>query len=96
MKVVHVIFERRHEAEVIGLLHREIAVPGYARLDGVALAREVERPGRRAYRSDDHNSLIIVVCADEIADRILQGVKGLRGRVEQGVRAYSMSAQEAA
>ena len=92
---MHVIFESRHEPEVIGLLHRDAAVHDYLRLDGVCVSREVERQDRRAYRSDNRNSLISIICADDIADRILHGVAALRGRLGCGVRAYAMPADEA-
>jgi len=95
LKVVHVIFEARHEAEVIGLLHREVAVPRYMRLDDVAIAYEVERQGRRAYRMDGRNSLIVIVCTDEVAGRIVRGVAAVGKRVGDGVSAYAMPAEQA-
>ena len=78
----------------MGLLHREIVVADYARLDNVVLAREVARQGRRAYRMDDGNHLIIVVCADDIAARVLQGIAGLRERPGGGIRAYAMAVEQ--
>ena len=94
MKVVHIIFGAHQEAEIIGLLHREIAVPDYLRLDGVTVAHEIERQGRRAYHSDDRNTLIVVVCEDDMAERIVQGVAALTRRVEHGLRAYAMPAEQ--
>lgn len=91
---MHVIFEAHHEPEVLRLLHREVAVPDYARFDRVVLAHEVERPDRRAYRTDARNSMIVIICADDIARRILHEVSALRERLGRGVRAYVVSAEE--
>ena len=85
---MHVIFESQFEAEVIGLLHREVAVPDYVRLDGLVGARAVKREGRKAYRADDRNSMAIIVCADDVAGQLMAGVEALCERVEHGVCAY--------
>jgi hypothetical protein len=94
LKVVHVIFESRFDAEIMGVLHREIEVPRYVRLDNMTGVREVEREGRRAYRSDDLHSLITIVCADDMAARILTGIAAVRGRLGHGVHAYSVSVEQ--
>lgn len=94
MKVVHLLFDAQFEAEIIGLLHREVKVPGYARVDNVVGARAVERQGRRAYRTDDHNSLLIIMCEEETARRIITAAGALRQRLGHGVRAYVMQAEQ--
>jgi len=81
---------------VIGLLHREVAVPSYMRLDDVAIARQVKRGDRRAYGMDGRNSLIVIVCTDEVAGRIVRGVAAVGKRVGDGVSAYAMPAEQAA
>jgi hypothetical protein len=93
LKVVHVIFEMQFEPEIIGLLHREVVVPRYVRLDNLSGGREVEREGRRAYRVDDRNSLIIIVCDDSLAERIVSGAASLRQRLGHGVHAYVTQAE---
>jgi len=78
---------------VIGLLHREVAIPGYVRFDDVVVAREVDRPSGRVYRSDDRNSMIVVVCADDVAHRVIAGVTALGERVGLGVRVFATPAE---
>jgi hypothetical protein len=94
LKVVHVIFESQFEPEIISLLHRELEVPRYLRLDNLNAGRAVEREGRRAYRVDDRNSLIIVLCDDDLAEQIISGVTNLRQRLGHGVHAYAMPAEQ--
>ena len=93
LKVVHVIFQMQFEPEVISLLHREVDVPRYLRLDNLNGARAVDRDGRRAYRIDDRNSLIIIVCDDGLAERVISGVATLRQRLGHGVHAYATQAE---
>ncbi|UCH34095.1 MAG: hypothetical protein JSV65_16320 [Armatimonadota bacterium] len=94
MKVVHLIFETQFEAEVIGLLHREIEVPSYTRVDNLTAVMAIQRGGRLAYRLDDGNSMMIVVCADDVGGRILAGVATLRERLGHGVHAYVTQAEQ--
>lgn len=82
------------EPEIISLLHRELEVPRYLRLDNLSAGRAVEREGRRAYRVDDGNSLIIVVCDDGLAERLISSVTNLRHRLGHGVHAYVMPAEQ--
>ena len=79
---------------MIGLLHREVKVPAYARLDNVLGARAVERQGRRTYRVDDRNSLLIIICEDDVARRIMTGASALRNRLGHGLRAYIAQAEQ--
>ncbi len=78
---------------MIGLLHREVGVPSYVRLDDVVVAREVDRPSGRIYRMDDRNSMIVVVCADDVARRVAEGVTALGERVGRGVRVFATPAE---
>jgi len=79
---------------VIGLLHREVKVPGYTRLDNVVGARAIERQGRRAYRIDDHNSLVVIMCEEDLARRIITAADALRRRLGHGIRAYVTQAEQ--
>jgi len=94
LKVVHIIFEGQFEAEVITLLHREVRIPRYLRLDGVTDARAIERQGRCAYRLDQRDSMIIIICDDAIAARVMAGLAALRDRLGDGIRSYAMHAEE--
>jgi len=94
VKLVHLIFETQFEAEVIGLLHREVGVRSYARLDDVMGAHAVERKDRRAYRVDSSSSMIIIVCEDDIAGQIMAGLAALRTRLGHGIHAYAAQAEQ--
>jgi len=94
LKVVHLIFEGQFEAEVIGLLHREVEVTSYLRLNDVGGAHAIEREGRSAYRVDDRNSMIVVVCEERTARQIMAGVEGLRNRAGRGIHAYVTPAED--
>jgi hypothetical protein len=95
LTVVHLIFEGQFEAEVITLLHREIRVPRYQRLDGIADARAIERQGRSAYHVEQRNSMIIITCDDDAAAKIMAGLAALRDRLGEGIRGYATRVEQA-
>ena len=94
MKAVHIIFESRFDAEIMGVLHREVEIPRYVRIDNMLGVRSVQREGRRAYRTDDGHCLIIAVCVDDMAARILTGMAAVRARLGHGVHAYSTHVEQ--
>ena len=88
MKTLFLIYDEELEAEVNGLIQRDMVVARYSRIDNVVGARMAEIEAETGYRMDRRNRLILIISEDEVIARLTRELQKMRRRKKHGLRGF--------
>ena len=90
MKVLTLIYDSTYEDQVTAILHRDMILPRYTRLENVQGARvlELERRTDADYEHLPKNHMIVAIAGDDVIARLVRDFQALRARLKHGLRGY--------
>jgi hypothetical protein len=94
VKVLHLIYDLEFEPLVTAILHRDMVIPRYTRLEGVTGARAIQAALRGDYALAQKNRMLIVIAPEAQIAKLVAELKQLRVRLKHGLRGYVTPAEQ--